>query len=52
MGSASEKMAARYSGPFERVVLDGLGHFLPREAPDLVAGHLRRHFEAEGASLA
>jgi pimeloyl-ACP methyl ester carboxylesterase len=44
--AASETMAAKHSGPFERVVLDGLGHFLPREAPDLVAGHLLRYFGA------
>jgi pimeloyl-ACP methyl ester carboxylesterase len=42
--AASETMAAQHSGPFERVVLDGLGHFLPREAPDLVSGHLLRYF--------
>ena len=42
--AASEKMAATHSGPFERIVLDGMGHFLPREAPDAIAGHLVRHF--------
>jgi pimeloyl-ACP methyl ester carboxylesterase len=47
--AASEAMAERYSGPFERVVLDGRGHFLPREAPDAVAEHLLRHFGAAGA---
>ena len=44
--SASEKMASLHSGPFDRIVLDGLGHFLPREAPELVAEHLVRHFTA------
>jgi pimeloyl-ACP methyl ester carboxylesterase len=46
--AASEKVALKYSGPFERIVLDGVGHFLPREAPDVVAEHLVRHFGAEG----
>ena len=45
--AASEKMAATHSGPFERIVLDGMGHFLPREAPDAVAEHLLRHFVPE-----
>jgi pimeloyl-ACP methyl ester carboxylesterase len=49
--AASEKMGARYSGPFERIVLDGVGHFLPREAPDAVAEHLLRHFGAPGEAL-
>jgi hypothetical protein len=46
--AASEKVALKYSGPFERIVVDGVGHFLPREAPDVVAEHLVRHFGAEG----
>jgi pimeloyl-ACP methyl ester carboxylesterase len=44
--SASEKMGAKYSGPFERIVLDGVGHFLPREMPNVVTEHLLRHFRA------
>jgi pimeloyl-ACP methyl ester carboxylesterase len=50
--SASENMARLHSGPFERIVLDGLGHFLPREAPALVAEHLVRHFAPEAVSVA
>jgi pimeloyl-ACP methyl ester carboxylesterase len=50
--AASENMAARHSGPFERVVLDGMGHFLPREAPDQVAAHLIRYFGPAGRTLA
>ena len=42
--AASEKMAAKYSGPFKRIVVKRVGHFLPREAPDAVAKHLLRHF--------
>lgn len=29
----SEGVAAKFSGPFERVVLPGVGHFPGREAP-------------------
>jgi pimeloyl-ACP methyl ester carboxylesterase len=46
--SATEQMAAKYSGPFERIVVEGAGHFLPREAPDEVAQQLLRHFGAPG----
>jgi len=46
--AASEKMATKYSGPFERIVLDGVGHFLPREMPNVVTEHLLRHFRGEG----
>ena len=44
--AASETMGSRYSGPFERIVLDGVGHFLPRELPNVVTEHLLRHFRA------
>jgi pimeloyl-ACP methyl ester carboxylesterase len=50
--AASETLAARHSGPFERYVLDGLGHFLPREAPDLVAEHLVRYLGPAADGLA
>lgn len=34
-----------FSGPFEQVMLDGVGHFPTREAPEAVAAALMRHFE-------
>ena len=46
--AASATMGDRYSGSFERIVLPGKGHFLPREAPDAVAEHLLRHFGQPG----
>lgn len=42
--SATEKMATKFSRSFERIVLDGVGHFVPREAPDAVAEALLEHF--------
>jgi pimeloyl-ACP methyl ester carboxylesterase len=36
--------AAKFTGRFERIVLDGVGHFPTREAATLVASHLVRHF--------
>ncbi len=36
----SENLAAKFSGPFERVMLPGVGHFPTREAPDAVAARL------------
>ena len=38
--SASEGVPAKFSGPFERVMLPGVGHFPQREAPDAVAARL------------
>jgi hypothetical protein len=29
-------MSEKFVGPFERIVLDGVGHFPTREAPDLI----------------
>jgi pimeloyl-ACP methyl ester carboxylesterase len=49
--AASERMAARHSGPFERFVLEGMGHFLPREAPGPVAEHLLRYLGDPGKAL-
>ena len=40
----SAGLASRFSGPFERIVLPGVGHFPTREAPDEVAAHLIAHF--------
>jgi pimeloyl-ACP methyl ester carboxylesterase len=42
----TENMAEKFVGPFERVVLDGVGHFPTREAPDRVASRLIQHFAA------
>lgn len=43
--ASSEGMEKKFTGGYRRVVLDGVGHFPPREAPDAVAdlviGHLR-----------
>jgi pimeloyl-ACP methyl ester carboxylesterase len=40
----SETVAAKFSGPFERIVLPGVGHFPTREAPGAVAERLVAHF--------
>lgn len=41
---ASKDVPTKFSGPFEAILLDGVGHFPPREAPDAVAAALTRHF--------
>jgi len=41
---ASEKVAEKFTGPFERIVLPGVGHFPTREAPVDVAARLATHF--------
>ena len=40
----SEKVGAKFSGPFERILLPGVGHFPTREAPAEVAARLVAHF--------
>jgi pimeloyl-ACP methyl ester carboxylesterase len=40
----SEKIAGKFTGPFERIVLTGIGHFPTREAPATVAERLVQHF--------
>jgi pimeloyl-ACP methyl ester carboxylesterase len=40
----SEKIAEKFTGPFERIVLPGVGHFTTREAPAQVAARLVKHF--------
>ena len=40
----SEKVAEKFTGPFERIVLPGVGHFPTREAPAEVAARLAKHF--------
>jgi pimeloyl-ACP methyl ester carboxylesterase len=42
--ATSAKVAEKFTGPFERIVLPGVGHFPTREASHIVAGHLVRHF--------
>ena len=32
-----------FTGPYRRLVLDGVGHFPPREAPEAVAAALTSH---------
>lgn len=39
----SKEMAKKFAD-FQRIVLKGVGHFPPREAPVAVAKHLIRHF--------
>lgn len=41
---ASERVAEKFAGPFERIVLPGVGHFPTREAPEVVAERLVHHF--------
>jgi pimeloyl-ACP methyl ester carboxylesterase len=41
----SEAMAEKYTGSFRRVVLEGVGHFPPREAPEEVSTLLIDHFK-------
>jgi pimeloyl-ACP methyl ester carboxylesterase len=41
-----------YFDSYRRVVLDGVGHFPPREAPDQVTALVREQLEASGASTA
>jgi pimeloyl-ACP methyl ester carboxylesterase len=40
----TENMAETFVGPFERIVLGGVGHFPTREAPERVAPRLIQHF--------
>lgn len=42
--STTEGVAKKFTGPFERVVLPGVGHFPPREAPAEVATKLAMLF--------
>ena len=45
--SASKAVPGKFSGPFEYLVLPGVGHFPPREGPDAVAEALIRHFSSQ-----
>jgi pimeloyl-ACP methyl ester carboxylesterase len=40
----SEKVAEKFRGSFERIVVPGVGHFPTPEAPAEVAAQLVRHF--------
>ena len=40
----STSMAEKFTGEFRRVVLDGVGHFPTREAPNDVSTLLIEHF--------
>jgi pimeloyl-ACP methyl ester carboxylesterase len=41
--ASSEGMERHFRGPYRRIVLDGVGHFPPREAPEIVADALIAH---------
>jgi pimeloyl-ACP methyl ester carboxylesterase len=41
---SAETIHEKYTGPFERIALPGVGHFPTREAPDVVAARLVQHF--------
>ncbi len=43
--AVSETMAEKFTGPFERIVLAGVGHFPMREAPQEVGERLAKHFK-------
>ena len=38
----SENVHKKFTGPFSRIVLPGVGHFPSREAPDVLSTHLLR----------
>jgi pimeloyl-ACP methyl ester carboxylesterase len=40
---SSEGMEGYFTGPYRRIVLEGVGHFPPREAPEIVADALIEH---------
>jgi pimeloyl-ACP methyl ester carboxylesterase len=41
--ASSEGMEACFTGPYRRIVLDGVGHFPQREAPETVAEAMDQH---------
>lgn len=43
---ATEKIGEKFTGPFERIIVPGVGHFPTREAPIEVAQRLVRHFHS------
>jgi pimeloyl-ACP methyl ester carboxylesterase len=48
---ASEKVAEKFTGSFQQIVLPGVGHFPTREAPAEVAARLVKHFGATQGKL-
>ena len=44
--AVSETLGKKFTGPFERVVIPGIGHFPTREAPGIVGERLARQFAA------
>lgn len=42
--SSSEGLDHHFTAGYQRIVLDGIGHFPMREAPEEIAGHLLKHF--------
>jgi pimeloyl-ACP methyl ester carboxylesterase len=42
----SEKVAEKFTGQFELIVLPGVGHFPTREVPGEVAARLVKHFRS------
>ena len=44
--SESEGLEAYFTGRYQRALLDGIGHFPHREAPDEVAEAVNRHLQA------
>jgi len=49
--SASRHVPAKFTGPFAKVHLAGVGHFPQRENPDAVARHLLNLFAGDPAAL-
>ena len=41
--SQSEGLEAHFTGGYQRILLNGIGHFPHREAPDTVANHILHH---------
>jgi len=44
--ASSEGMERYFRGPYRRIVLDRVGHFPPREAPEIVANELIAHLRS------
>ena len=47
-----EGLAASFLGPFDFVRVPGAGHFLPLEAPDVVAARVLGFFDAHAPATA
>src|ERR1700712_363267 len=44
----SENVSSKFAGPFDRIMLPGVGHFPSREAPDIVGEKLAGFFAKSG----